>query len=306
MDSDDSILFSDPQLPDPLDIADIPEIPGDWGDPSPRPRPAIVEQFVGVIRSGPCSGSSSDYSDARYYIDRSIPRTGSTLAAQTETIPGLKQCLTATNLAELADNTHLLTAGTLVQVFALYARGAGNTRSYVFNLVPASAVVVSITGNAGGDGEYDGQILGGASSADAGSGLAMPAGLTPGDNALIVNVEETGLIGHRIAAGSYAVGVVRGSTTETPPRAIVFIRGALGRTDSPKALGSGGVTPSTTTWSRNSDGTPLTLTVITSVVWDSTASTLLANTRVLTFDARGVLASVSAESQAVVDAATVC
>ena len=145
------------------------------------------------------------------------PASGTTLTAQSETIPGLKQCLTATNLAEILDNTHALPAGTLVQVFAIYGRGPGITQLLRFQSRAARAVVVSISGNAAGGGIRRPNPRR-RSSASPGSGLSMPAGLTPGDNVLILNVEETGMAGHRIAGGSYAVGVVRGRTSETPPR----------------------------------------------------------------------------------------
>jgi hypothetical protein len=295
---------------DPLDVPDSPELPSDPGLPAPRPRPAIVEQFIGTVRSHPCTGSSADYTDARYSIDRAAPKAASSissaLSAQSESIAGLKQCLTATNLAELSTGSHLLSPGTLVHVFALYSRGRGGGRVYVFNHPAVDGAVVQITGNETGAGEYAGQILAGSSSASPGSNLSMPAGLSPSAGALVINTEETGVSGHRLSAGAYAVGVIRGMTSETTPRSIVVIRGAMGRLDSPKGLGGGGVTPNTTPWSRASDAMPLSLTVVTAVAWDSGAAALLANSRTLIFDARGLLSSVSAESQSTINSTTAC
>src|SRR5207302_4614336 len=123
--------------PDPLNDDDP------TGDAAIRPRPAFVEQFIGIVRAAPCSSASgADYPDARYYLDRAATKTTSgSLSTETENIPGLRQCLTAVNLAELADGTHLLPAGTLVQVFALFARAAGGRKVYVFHHPPPREVV---------------------------------------------------------------------------------------------------------------------------------------------------------------------
>lgn len=307
---DDSVPI--PDVPDPLDIQDISELPANLGAPAARPRPAFVQQFLGIIRSSPCSGSSTDYTDARYYIDRAAPPFGSKstdeLSAKAEQIPGITQCITATNLAELAADTHLLAKGTVVQVFSLLSRGTSGQTVYLFNQAVEQAVVVRIMGNSSGAGEYEGQILTGTSDATAGSNLTMPAGMTVAgtSDALVLNSEESGVSGHRLATGAYAIAVARGMTSESPARQIVVIRGALGRTDSPTNLPGGGVTANSSTWSRDGSATPLTMTVVTSVAWDSTSASLFANSRTLTFDARGMLVQVSAETQATVDSATVC
>lgn len=301
-----------PDVPDPLDIRDISELPANPGAPAARPRPAFVQQFLGIIRSSPCSGSNTDYTDARYYIDRAAPQFGSKttdeLSAKAEQIPGITQCITATNLAELGNDTHLLSKGTVVQVFSLLSRGTSGQTVYLFNQAVEQAVVVRIMGNSSGAGEYDGQILTGTSDATAASNLAMPAGMTVAgtSDALVLNSEESGVSGHRLATGAYAIGVARGMTSETPARQIVVIRGALGRIDSPTNLPGGGVTANSSTWSRDGSAAPLTMTVVTSVAWDSTSAALFANSRTLTFDARGILVQVSAETQSTVDSATVC
>jgi hypothetical protein len=153
---DDFVQLDDPALdqpesPDPADASDDP------GAPALRARPALVEQFVGIIRSSPCSGSGGDYSDARYFVDRATPRAAlghsDLLSADQDALPGVKECITATNLGELIDGTHQLSAGTLVQVFSLYVRGRNGAKLHVFNQPPRDAVVVQITGNASGGGE---------------------------------------------------------------------------------------------------------------------------------------------------------
>jgi hypothetical protein len=274
-----------------------------------RSIPAHVEQFPATVRASPCATNvASDYTDARYYLSRAIATSsGATaLATQTDTLPGVAQCLTATNLAELAGGTHRLPAGTIVQVFAFYTRPG--KKLYVFNQPPADGVVVQISGGASGGGKYTGQVLAGDSSAAAAGDLAMPEGMntSSGPAALILNEEETGLTGHRIAAGSYAVGEVAGNSNGT---AIVVIRGGQGATGSPTALGDGSggsAAADSSSWSKASDGTPLNVWVQTRTVWDSGSGTLYGYLRKFSFDARGVLYAVSGESQITIDVATAC
>jgi len=274
-----------------------------------RPPPAHVEQFAATVRSSPCATNvTSDYTDARYYLDRAVAtNSGATaLATQTDTLPGVAQCLTATNLAELAAGTHRLVKGAVVQVFALYTR-AGK-KLYVFNQPPPDGAIVLISGGAAGGGKYTGQVLTGDSTAAAAGDLAMPEGMSAsaGPAALILNEEETGLNGHRIAAGSYAVGRVAGNAGGTP---VIVIRGGSGATAGPAALGDGsggGVGADGTSWSKPSDGTPLDVWVQTRTVWDSTTGTLFGYLRKFSFDARGLLYAVSGENQFTIDVATAC
>ena len=298
--------FNMPELPDHYETElPVPRL----ANPRPRSRPAHVEQFAAVIRSSGCStGNQPDYTDARYYLDRAVPAGNSDASAEFSTqqdkLPGIRQCLTATNLAELASGTHLLPAGSIVQVFALYPRTG--SKVYVFNQPPNTAVVVQITGTAGGGGKYNGQILSGSSTASSTGTLAMPEGMGGSTSALILNEEEDGQAGHRIASGAYAVGQLVGNSAGT---AIVMIRGALGATTGATTLGNGtggSVSPDSTAWSRSSNGTPLTVWLQTRTVWDSTGGTLYAYLRSLSFDARGLLISVSGETQITVDVPTAC
>ena len=282
-----------------------------------RAWPAKVEQFVGIIRGGPSSGGpTGDYTDARYFIDRALPKPDSTstslLSAIVDSLPGVAQTLTATNLAELPLGSHLLPVGTIVDVFVLYTRSSPGEKVYVFDLKPETAVIVQISSAAGGAGEYSGKILAGIAAASAATDLAMPMGMTvpPADNALILNLEESALAGHRLKNGSYSVGVIRGATADVPPRPIVLIRGALGRTDSPTMLGSTsdtGESAETTTWSRDTDATPVDVYLVSRVVYNPTGDqTLYSFMRKCSFDARGELVSVGAETRVTVDVTEAC
>ena len=265
--------------------------------------PAFTDHFPAVIRSSPCTSNLiSDYSDARYYIDRAVPTTNTPpLDAHPDTIPGIAQCLTATNLAELPQNTHLIPTGTVVHAFALPVRTGG--KIYFFNHKPATSAVVQITATASGGGKYTGHLLSAPSSATSSGTLSMPEGLTSGTNALILNEEEDGQTGHRLSIPCYAVGEIAGITAG---QAIVVIRGALGNISSPTSISASTLSPDSTTWSKSTNGTPVTLTLQTRTVWDSSAAILYAYQRTLSFDARGLLYAISAESQITVDTATAC
>jgi hypothetical protein len=282
-----------------------------------RHRPAFVEQFVGVVRGGSCSsGGGNDYADARYFVTRAVPAHGmsasSLLSTDNETLPGVGGCLTATNIAEIANGTHLLSVGTVVQVFALWVRGTPGARVWVFNQPPMGAVVVKIMGAAAGAGEYNGRVMSGAASAGAGAALVMPAGMSSpvSDNALVLNVEEDGISGHRLKAGSYAVGVVRGSTGESPRRWIVFVRGGLGRGDSPTVIGGtseGSESADTSSWSRDVDGTPVDVYGVSRMVYNEAGDkTIYQFVRKFSFDARGLLVGVGGESRVTIDVTEAC
>jgi len=275
--------------------------------PAPRPRPAFVEQFTAIVRTSPCAtNATSDYADARYFLDRAVPTTGSTslLSARVDSLPGVAECLTATNLAELAGGTHLLPAGTVVQVFSLYTRSG--TKLRVFNTPPPDGAVVMITGTAAGGGKYTGNILTGGSTAVASGDLSMPEGMSAGADALILNEEEDGLSGHRLQVPCFAVGQLAGSSGGN---AVVMIRGALGATGGATTLGDGSggsVDADGSSWDKSSDGTPLDVWVQTRTFWDTSSGTLYGYLRQLSFDARGVLYAASGETQITIDVATAC
>jgi hypothetical protein len=280
-----------------------------------RARPAFAEQFLGVIRGAPCgSSSATNYTDARYSIDRASPgKLGETdlVSAAADVIPGIQQCVTATNLAEVTGKTHLLQPGMLVQVVGFYSRSSPPAKLYVFNAPPAPIAVLKITGAAAGAGEYNGRILGGASSASPAGALVMPAGMSvpATDNALVLNTEEDSLSGHRLQINSFAIGSVVGMTAETQPRWIVMVRGGLGATASPAALGDGtggALAADSTSWARSTSGTPINLWVQTRTFWDTSGNVLYAYLRQLSLDARGLLIAVSGETRIAVDTTEAC
>jgi len=278
------------------------EIEGLASSRAPQP-PAFTDHFPALIRSSPCTSNlSSDYTDARYYIDRAVPTTNvPPLSARADTLPGIAQCLTATNLAELPQNSHLLPSGTVVHAFGLPVRSGG--KIYFFNHRPAASAVVQITATASGGGKYTGHLLSTPSSATSSGTLAMPEGLTSGTSALILNEEEDGQSGHRLAIPCYATGELAGIVAG---QAIVFIRGAPGAISSPSSIFGSGVSADSGTWSKSTNATPVNITIQTRTVWDTSSGTLYAYQRTLSFDARGLLYSISAESQITVDTATAC
>jgi hypothetical protein len=164
-------------------------------------------------------------------------------------------------------------------------------------------VVVQITGTAGGGGKYSGQILGGNSGAGTSGNLAMPEGLSGAGPALILNEEEDGLSGHRLAVPCYAIGEIVGVSGG---QTVVMIRGALGATAGATSLAGSGVSADSGSWSRAGSGTPVTVTMQTRTVWDSGDGVLYGYSRNLSFDARGELVAVSAESQYTIDTPTAC
>jgi hypothetical protein len=140
----------------------------------------------------------------------------------------------------------------------------------------------------------------------------MPAGMSlPGsDDALVLNVEEDGVSGHRLKAGTYAVGVVRGRTNEAPPRWIVFVRGGVGRVDSPTVIGGtseGSESADSSTWARDVDGTPVDVYGVSRMVYNEAGDkTLYQFVRKFSFDARGLLVGVGGESRVTIDVTEAC
>jgi len=130
------------------------------------------------------------------------------------------------------------------------------------------------------------------------------------DNALILNLEESGLSGHRLTNSSYAVGVVRGMTSDSPPAKHRpssrrpwphrFPTTTLGGT-------SGSESADTTTWSKATDGSPVNVYLVGRVVYNAAGDqTLYSFVRMLSFDARGLLVSIGAETRVTVDVTEAC
>ena len=104
-----------------------------------------------ITAAGPAS--EADYTDARYWVESAVIMNGvgtwsptvevdveaSAEAAGTESV----QWVTATNLAEMLDDTHNLTAGTPVWVQRMYGPDA-DSPFYVFALSPPGGDVVAV------------------------------------------------------------------------------------------------------------------------------------------------------------------
>jgi len=274
----------------------------------PVPRPAQVEQFPAIVRGSPCNTGGANYTDARYYLDRAVGQSGlrptDAFDANGEQTPGIKLCLTATNLAELDAGTHLLSAGTIVQVLALPSRDRGGAKQYVFNHPPPAAVVVQIGGAAGGGGKYSGNLVTGTSTATSSGNLAMPEGMQIGDPVLILNPAEDGLSTHTLRSGTFHNGKL------VAPGVVQIDCVPTGNTASPTTLGGtseGSESADTSHWSRATDGSPLDLYVVCRMAYNESGDqTLYAFVRKLSFDACGLLIAVSAEARVTIDATEAC
>jgi hypothetical protein len=275
----------------------------------PIPRPAHVEQFAATVRTSPCySGGGSDYTDARYFLDRAVAQAGleasDEFAGQAEQTPGIRQCFTATNLAELAAGTHLVPAGTLVQVLGIPSRERGGAKHYVFSHTPPISLIVTITGAASGGGKYTGSIVGGTSTATSAGNLAMPEGMQVGAAVLILNPAEDGLSTHTLRAGTFH------NATLVGPGVAQIDCVPTGNTASPTTLGGtseGSESADTSHWTRSTDGSPLDLYVVTRMVYNESGDqTLYQFVRKLSFDACGLLTAVSSEARVTIDATEPC
>jgi len=157
-------------------------------------------------------------------------------------------------------------------------------------------------------GFYDGTIENGPFDSEDSDNLDLPQGLTDGASVLLVVTEEdqnnTDSLGNapadaqRLLEGSYVVGPIIGNSTESTPRPLVWVRGGVGTMDDPTVLTPGDYgAASTSTWGWALDGTPVTKTSITSFGFDSSSGNIWFNIVTETYDARGMLRNVSAETQ---------
>lgn len=262
-----------------------------------------------IVTKGP--NGEDDYTDERYWCQRLFikseddPVNNIDTGNETTFEPNV---YTVTNLAEAQAGSHNLLVGKPYRIVKVDGWNDDSGQSRWVMDIEIPGVPVKITGNDTGDAQYNGRILGGTTTAAPGSAFTSPAGMTvPGsDDALICNLDESGLTGHRLKTNTFLIGEVVGQTTETPPRSIVFVHGGVGATASPVTLSGSGTTADTSTWGRDSDAVGLVTTDVSRVLWDSTGDVLYAFTRTKTFDARGMLISVSAETRVTVDTPVAC
>lgn len=204
---------------------------------------------------------------------------------------------TATEINSLAG---LSTGIYVIMRFAGY-KSAG-VPAYLF-VCPRTGVPVKIT-SAGTSGQYAGKILTGNSTASTGSGFTAPAGMTLGPDAIICNLDESGLTGNRLKPNTFGLGEIVGLSSDGTQ--IVYIHGGVGATASPKNLPFGSSSPDATTWKRDDDAVPLTIQLSTGSWWDTSGLRWMYNYRTFTFDARGMVVEVSAETDAVIIGTTPC
>ena len=122
------------------------------GGPSPGggARPGFwIESWIGLVAAQGPNGEE-DYTDERYWVERARCANAAggeegelALEALDEADP-LAKCVTATDLAEIADGTHALGVGSAVAVFAAYDQQTPPAKHYWFG-----------GGGAGGEGAVE-------------------------------------------------------------------------------------------------------------------------------------------------------
>jgi hypothetical protein len=152
--------------------------------------PAAADTWIGIVGSAGPSGQA-DYSDARYWVYRAIPRqtlaNGDLFDTSVETIPNVAETVTATNLAELppgpdpatvthggttVGGTHTLAVGTRVIVERFRTRetnGAAGVDQFQFTSGGSSLPV----------GQYQYQLYGMVSTNQTGFTYALAHAMTP-------------------------------------------------------------------------------------------------------------------------------
>jgi hypothetical protein len=161
-----------------------------------------------------------------------------------------------------------------------------------FDHTPTSDVIVQITGTDTGDAQYIGNVIGGATSAVSGTAFSLPGGMSTGVAALICNLDEQGLTGHRVKQ-CFLPGKLMGWTSAGS--AIVFVHGGVG-----SVIGSSanqinqvpGLSGFGASWSRS--GTPGgTQLMLYGTVWNPSTSALEGVGITITLDARGMVTSIA-------------
>ncbi len=131
--------------------------------------------------------------------------------------------------------------------------------------------------------------------------------LPDADNAIIWHIPEITLASakHLLKAGASYIGRKAGKTSTGKT---IILAGALpiGETASASTVSPSGTTAETTTWSRITNGTPLTIALATRAYYDTSGHHLYHFTRTFSFDAAGLLISMSAETRVTTDDATSC
>lgn len=97
-----------------------------------------------------------------------------------------------------------------------------------------------------------------------------------------------------------------GWDNSSPPLRVYRCTSWAALTTSPTTINPSTLAADTTTWTRDTNYTPLAITVQMRTYWDTSGAVLYGYSRVFTFDAAGMLRSISAETRYNVDTTTVC
>lgn len=169
------------------------------------------------------------------------------------------------------------------------------------------AKIVSVISSAGG--KYNGTIYGGTMVDDGTGNLALPDGMTAGDDCLVVNEDEDGQPTHWIKPDTYAEGFYGGMSTEDTPRPIIRLLRAQYLADGANTLAIGtSETAYPDTWDRTrvTSGTDYGESVqvprVTRLVYDPASDQVLYQfIQTDTIAADGRLVSTTAEVRSAVD-----
>lgn len=89
-------------------------------------------------------------------------------------------------------------------------------------------------------------------------------------------------------------------------KAVFWIEVVIGETSSPTTFSPSGTTAESTTWSQQSNGTPVTIALQTRAAYDTSGHILYHFTREFAFDDKGRLVSISGETRVTTDTAESC
>lgn len=232
-------------------------------------------------------GQGSPYIDPA--VDSAIPQTNETFSANNtaylENTPEVNHA-----------NSHWLPNGAFILAYPSGSTSTDHKPIYRIYLNGPTVDFQIIDYDA--DAQYTLKTLSGASTASSGSAFTAPAGMAEAGSvdALGCNLDESALPGNRLEKNKWGQGNVVGATAAG--LRIVYFHGGCGRTTNLITLSRGTYgSPDATTWQRDVDGKG----VIWEAFWfgfDAGSGNIFMMTRKPTYDARGMLWKVSAETQA--------
>jgi hypothetical protein len=128
-------------------------------------------------------------------------------------------------------------------------------------------------------------------------------GTTAGSEDIAVRMATTkGKVGQEL----WATRVDPNAGVELDDEDVLYIEIPIGSVTSPTSIAPTGSTADTTTWSIQSDGTPLTLTFMARVAYDTTAHKLYGFNRTIKIGSKGRIYELSAETHVSIEDAEAC